>query len=149
MIGRRSRWSRKLDKVYSLEHPLLDQYTPDGYTPAFEQLVRAAQPQFVLLPHTYQVRDFAPKLATRFDRVLVSDVVDLRAEGGSVTLVRQLFQGKLNADVQFKRCCAVLRFDSGGSVSRRQVAAGSPPVEKFAAEHRGIANSDEARSSIP
>jgi len=82
-------------KVYRVEHPLLADYTADGYTAAFEQIVRHVAPTVVLFPHTYQVRDFAPKLATRFGRVLISDVVKI--EPGK--FVRQLFQGKLNADV--------------------------------------------------
>lgn len=87
-------------QVFSIQHPLLAQYTADGYTAALEQLIRAEQPRYVLLPHTYTVRDFAPKLATRFERVLVSDVISMRAEAGNLLLVRQLFQGKLNADVR-------------------------------------------------
>lgn len=86
-------------KVYSVEHPLLAEYTPDGYTAALQQLIQSKQPKYVLFPHTYQVRDFAPKLATRFERSLVSDVIDIKAEGSSIEFVRQLFQGKLSADV--------------------------------------------------
>jgi len=81
-------------KVYRVEHALLADYTADGFTAAFEQLIREVKPSLVLFPHTYQVRDFAPKLATRFGRVLISDVVKI--EPGR--FVRQLFQGKLNAD---------------------------------------------------
>jgi len=88
-----------VEKVFALEHPLLENYTPDGYASALEQLVKAQTPAAVIFPHTYQVRDFAPKLAARFGKVLTSDVVDLKTEGTSVTFVRQLFQGKLNADV--------------------------------------------------
>jgi electron transfer flavoprotein alpha subunit len=87
-------------KLYSVDDPLLGDYTPDGYTTALEQLIRAKNPQYVLFPHTYQVRDFAPKLATRFGRPLISDVVDIKIDGSSVEFVRQLFQGKLNADVE-------------------------------------------------
>lgn len=89
------------EKVYALQSPMLRDYTADGYTAAFEQLIRSAQPALVVLPHTYQVRDFGPKLATRFSQVLVSDVIELRAEGGASIATRQLFQGKLNADVRF------------------------------------------------
>ena len=60
--------SKKLDKVYAVEHHLLGAYTADGYTAALEQLIRKASASVVLFPHTYQVRDFAPKLATRFNR---------------------------------------------------------------------------------
>jgi electron transfer flavoprotein alpha subunit len=82
-----------------MEHPLLDDYTPDAYTLALEQLIKALQPLAVVFPHTYQVRDYAPKLATRFGRPLISDVIDIRNENHDVIFVRQLFQGKLNANV--------------------------------------------------
>src|ERR1019366_4881911 len=92
--------ARKLAKVWAVEHDLLDSYTADGFTAALEQLIRKTQPSVVLFPHTYQVRDFAPKLATRFSQVLVSDVIAARVDAGTVTLVRQFFQGKLNGDVR-------------------------------------------------
>ena len=90
-----------VERVLAADHALLAAYTPDGYAAALEQIVRTSAPKCVLLPHTYTVRDFAPKLATRFDRTLVSDVIELRANGDTFTAVRQLFQGKLNADVDF------------------------------------------------
>jgi electron transfer flavoprotein alpha subunit len=92
---------QQLDRVYALEHRLLDPYTPDAYVAALEGLLRQLQPSLVLFPHTYRVRDFAPKLATRFQRVLLTDVIGHRLEDGELLLVRQLFQGKLNADVRF------------------------------------------------
>src|SRR5260221_5285990 len=91
---------KKLDKVYAVTHDLLAAYTADGYTAALEQLIKNTSPSMVLFPHTYQVRDFAPKLATRFAQVLISDAVGFRVESGNAVFVRQLFQGKLNADVQ-------------------------------------------------
>lgn len=119
------------EKVYAVEHALLKDYTPDGYTAALEQLIKAAAPRFVLLPHTYQVRDFAPKLATRFGQVLVSDVVELRAEGEDVTAVRQLFQGKLNADVQFRGPAPCFLSVQAGAFRAEELKAGSPAVENF------------------
>jgi electron transfer flavoprotein alpha subunit len=86
-------------QIHLLSHELLARYTPDGFTAALEQLIRAKNPEAVVFPHTYQVRDYAPKLATRFARPLVSDVVDIQASDGQVHFVRQLFQGKLNASV--------------------------------------------------
>jgi len=85
-------------KVHALQHPRLAHYTADGYTAALAALIESNTPSIVLFPHTYQVRDFAPKLATRFSQVLVSDVTSIRADAGALVLVRQLFQGKLNAD---------------------------------------------------
>jgi electron transfer flavoprotein alpha subunit len=87
-------------KVYAVKHALLDHYTADGYSAAFEALIRKVNPDLILLPHTYQTRDFAPKLATRFERVLISDVIAARVEDRGPVFVRQLFQGKLNGDVR-------------------------------------------------
>ena len=74
--------------------------TADVYTIALERLINKSQEALVLFPHTYRTRDFAPKLATRFGNVLVSDTIAARVEDGSVVLVRQLFQGKLNGEVR-------------------------------------------------
>src|SRR3990172_6684539 len=70
--------AKKLDEMWLVEHDLLDPYTPDGYAAACRQLVEQLQPALVLLPHTYQVRDFAPKLAAAFKRALVADCVAFR-----------------------------------------------------------------------
>lgn len=89
-------------KVIAVQHELLSRYTPDGYTAALEQLIQASKTEAVVFPHTYQVRDYAPKLATRFGQAFVSDTVDIKAAGGRVSFVRQLFQGKLSASVEAK-----------------------------------------------
>jgi electron transfer flavoprotein alpha subunit len=122
---------KKLDRVYTVEHELLATYTADGFTAALEQLIRKTGPSVVLFPHTYQVRDFAPKLATRFDKVLISDVIGLRVESGAPVFVRQLFQGKLNADV--KPGGAEPHFVSiqAGAFRADQVESGSAPIEEF------------------
>ena len=93
--------AKRIETVYAFEHDLLKEYTPDAYTLALAQHIDHFKPSIVLFPHTYQVRDFLPKLATRLDRVAVTDVVSHRVENGELTLVRQLFQGKVNADVRF------------------------------------------------
>ena len=89
----------KLAGIVSAENPKLADYTPDAYADAFEQVVRARNPAFVIFPHTYLVRDFAPKLAARFGKGLVSDCIRMKAEGGNVVFTRRLFQGKMDADV--------------------------------------------------
>ncbi len=124
--------SKKLDKVYAVEHALLAQYTPDGFTAAIEGLIRQVNPSYVLFPHTYQVRDFAPKLATRFNQVLISDVVGFRVEGGSPVFVRQLFQGKLNADVKAGGSAPYFASIQAGAFRAEQVQEGSSAVESFA-----------------
>src|SRR5580693_5320333 len=91
----------KLDEVLLVEHDLLTAYTPDGYAAALRQTIAQAKPDLVLLPHTYQVRDFAPKLAASLGKGMIGDCVGYRHENGRLTFVRQMFQGKTAADVTF------------------------------------------------
>jgi electron transfer flavoprotein alpha subunit len=92
----------KLDEVLLVEHDLLASYTPDGYTVALKQVIAEAKPDLVLLPHTYQVRDFAPKLAASLGKGMIGDCVGYRNEGGKLVFVRQMFQGKTASDVVFE-----------------------------------------------
>jgi len=124
----------KLEKIYAVEHALLEPYTPDGCTKALEQLIRHAGPALVLLPHTYRVRDFAPKLATRFERVLVSDVVAHKIEEGRPVFVRQLFQGKLNADVRFTTPAPNFASIQAGAYRADAEGERGAPVETFRPE---------------
>ena len=123
---------RKLDKVYAVEHALLKDYTADGYTAALKQLIAHARPDLVLFPHTYQVRDFAPKLATALGRVLVSDVVGHHLDGGQLVLVRQLFQGKINVDIRLRGAAPWFASLQAGAWRADTIQAGSAPIENFA-----------------
>jgi electron transfer flavoprotein alpha subunit len=125
---------KDLERVYAMEHELLKDYTPDGYAAALGQLVAVAKPRVVLFPHTYQVRDFAPKLATALGRVLVSDVVAHRVEGGEPVLVRQLFQGKMNVDVRFVGEPPYFASVQAGAYRADKLAPGTATVEKFRPE---------------
>ena len=126
--------SKQLEKAYAVEHPLLENYTPDAYTAAIRQLVDRAKPELVLFPHSYQVRDFLPKLATALGRVAISDVVSHRVEGGKPVFVRQLFQGKVNADVRFASEAPNFASLQAGAYRADQLSEGSTHVEKFAPE---------------
>jgi electron transfer flavoprotein alpha subunit len=125
--------------VFAVEHPLLTEYTADGYVAALEQVVKRVGPAYVVFPHTYQVRDFAPALATRFGKVLISDVVAIKLRGdGGPAFVRQLFQGKLNGDYRqvgaglVQAPCFVSV--QAGSFRGDAVEAGSAAVEAIAIE---------------
>ncbi len=125
---------KQLEKVFAVDHALLGEYTSDGYVIALEQLVKQTAPAYVVFPHTYQVRDFAPALATRFRRVLISDVVAMHAQdSGTPVFVRQLLQGKLNAD--YKQSASAPTFVSiqAGTFRADSVVPGTAPIETVTA----------------
>jgi len=117
-------------RIHFVEHPLLKKYTADAFTLALEQLIRATQPAFVVLPHSYQVRDYAPRLAARFGQSLISDVVAIH--DGPI-FVRQLFQGKLNADYHALGSPAFVSIQAGAFRADAIGAAAIPPeISNFA-----------------
>jgi len=93
--------AKNVAEVLKVEHDLLDAYTADGYCAALKQVIESAKPGLVLFPHTYQVRDFAPKLAAMLGKGMIGDCIGYRNEGGKLVFVRQMFQGKTVADVTF------------------------------------------------
>ena len=87
-------------EVLTADDPALATYTPDAWTMALLGIVRSVAPRIVLLPHTYQARDFAPMLAARMRVPLITDVTGITGTGGEATYTRPMFQGKLAAEVK-------------------------------------------------
>jgi electron transfer flavoprotein alpha subunit len=85
-------------EVIALEHDALGAYTADGFVQALAALVAAESPSHVVFTHTYQTRDYVPKLAARLDRALAADCTGLKNETG-LLFVRPIFQGRVSADV--------------------------------------------------
>jgi electron transfer flavoprotein alpha subunit len=84
--------------VHAVDSALLEPYTPDAYTTALEKAIAELKPAYVVLPHTYRTRDFAPKLAARLDRALITDCIGI-TQGEKRTFLRPVYQGKLVAEV--------------------------------------------------
>jgi electron transfer flavoprotein alpha subunit len=122
---------KKIAKVYAVESPRLEPYTPDAFAAALKQFITARQPKLVLMPHTYQVRDFVPTLATAMGRTVISDCVGYRKQGDKLLFTRQMFQGKLAADVSFN-CDApwFVTFQNGAFRGDKvEAAASAAPLE--------------------
>jgi len=127
---------KKVAKVYAIESPKLEPYTPDAFSAALKQFIESKQPKLVLMPHTYQVRDFVPKLATAMGRTAISDCVGYKKDGDKLVFTRQMFQGKLAADVSFTSDAPWFVTFQNGAFRGDKVEAGSSaaPVETVDAQ---------------
>jgi electron transfer flavoprotein alpha subunit len=113
-------------EVIVVDDASLQDYTADGFVLALDALIGAEKPERVFLPHTYQTRDFAPALAARLNRPLVTDCVGVK-DGG---YVRPMFQGKLQADIAVDGP-HVATFQIGAYRADSMKVGGSPaPVRK-------------------
>lgn len=120
--------SKAAAKVARIEHPLLSPYTSDGYTIALHQFFQQETPEYVVFPHTYQVRDFAPALAARMNQVLISDVVGM---GEGPTFTRQLLQGRLVGTYRHQGEGPCFLSVQAGAFRADTVGAGTAEVSKF------------------
>ncbi len=120
-----------LEKVIVVKNEKLGTYTPDGYADAWEHVIKAQNPQYVVMSHTYQVRDFAPKVAARFGREVVGDVIRYKADGGKLVLTRRIFLGKLDADVTVGGDAPYFVTFQSGAFRGDAAAKGSASVESM------------------
>ncbi|MFZ0137955.1 MAG: electron transfer flavoprotein subunit alpha/FixB family protein [Candidatus Sulfotelmatobacter sp.] len=123
--------AKKIAKVYAVESPKLEPYTPDAFAAGLKQFLTTRQPKLVLMPHTYQVRDFVPKLATAMGRTVISDCIGFKHENGKLVFTRQMFQGKFTADVSFtSEAPWFVTFQNGAfRGDQAESAASASPVE--------------------
>ena len=134
-----------LAKVIVATNAKLADYTPDGYTDAMENVVRQLDPQLVVMPHTYLVRDYAPKLAARFHKSLISDCIRAQVSGDSITFTRRIFLGKLDADVVSDGAAPVFATFQSGAYRPDQAKKGSgAATEEMAVEVGEIRMTPEA-----
>ncbi len=148
-----------LEKVIVAKNEKLGTYTPDGYADAWEQVIKAQNPQYVVMSHTYQVRDFAPKVAARLGREVVGDCIRYRTTPSATTrsaeaastppqtggepnpsahsqtggerlvLTRRIFLGKLDADVTIGGEAPYFVTFQSGAFRGDAAAKGSAAVE--------------------
>ena len=117
-------------RSYLIDHALLHAYTADGYTAACAQLIEQVKPAYVVFPHTYQVRDFVSRLATRFGQVLISDVTGIEP-GNPPTFIRQLLQGKLNAAYHHNGSGPCFLSVQAGAFRADEPQAGETTIQPF------------------
>ena len=120
--------TKALGKVVRIEHPLLAAYTADGFTLALQQFFAVEKPEYAVFPHTYQVRDYAPKLATRFGQALIGDVTAI-ADGP--VFIRQLMQGRLNGSYRHTGNGPCFVSVQAGAFRADEAQAGAAPVSVF------------------
>jgi len=129
--------AKDVAEVLLVEDDLLTAYTPDGFCVALYQVIESAKPDLVLFPHTYQVRDFAPKLAALLGKGMIGDCIGYRSESGKLIFVRQMFQGKTAADVTFQGPGPwFASFQSGAFRADllKSHASGQAPINKLAVQ---------------
>ena len=127
-----------LSAVLIAEDSRLQEYDPDAYKVALQQIVETDEPGLVLMAHTYQNIDFAPKFSAAIGKALVTDTIGFRYEGGNLSFIRQMFRNKLDVEVQVNSEPPWLISMQSGAFSRDNLESGEAKVESREVDLSGV-----------
>ncbi|KIL53289.1 electron transfer flavoprotein subunit alpha [Jeotgalibacillus alimentarius] len=82
------------DRVITVEDAKLEQYSSDGFSQALLAVIEQENPEGIVMGHTSLGKDLSPKLASRLNSGLVSDVTAIEADGDSPKFIRPIYSGK-------------------------------------------------------
>jgi electron transfer flavoprotein alpha subunit len=87
---------KKIDRVIQAEHEQLGDYNPDIYVQVLKEIIAQQNPFLVLIGHTTQGMDFAPRLSAALRKALIAGSVDYEKQGSTLVLTRQIFNAKMS-----------------------------------------------------
>lgn len=125
--------------IIVVDNPELASYQPLHFLSAMEQVIENVSPDLIVFGHTYQARDWVPRLSTRLDISLISDCIGYKYEQ-NLKFVRGMYQGKVNADIVSNNLPCVVSFQSGAFRSDG-IVIGSVSVNNMTVDLSGVKNS--------
>ena len=120
-----------LEEVIRIKDELLSNYSSDGYTHAVKQIIDSESPTYVLFGHSYQVRDYVPKLSAKLMKPFLADNIALNVDGDTMTLTKQMFNAKLFSDVTARDQGPHLISFQSAAYNADTIASGSPSVRDY------------------
>ncbi len=121
-------------EVLSLENEHLNNYTADGYAAAVEQVIASENPTYVFFGHTYQIRDYVPRICAKLKRPFMNDVVSYSTKEGKPVFSKQAFNAKLMAELQSQGDGPVLVSFQSATFSTDNIQNGSANVRSVSVE---------------
>jgi len=120
----------QLGEVLKVNDALLESYSADGYSEAVKQIIDQENPTYVLFGHTYQVRDYVPRLSAKMNKPFLVDNIAIRVENGQPIFTKQMFNAKLSADVEANGSGPFLVSFQSAAFSMDAAATGSASIRE-------------------
>lgn len=88
-----------IGKVLKVTNDLVSNYSSDGYTEVVRQVIDRESPKYIFFGHTYQVRDYVPKLSAKLMKPFLADSISFEVNADSVVSTKQVYNAKLLSDI--------------------------------------------------
>jgi electron transfer flavoprotein alpha subunit len=121
------------DTVLVMEDPELANYNADPYLIALEEVIKDRNPILTIIGHTSMGMDLVPALATRLSLPLVTDCAKVNLAEGRLEVMRQIYGGKIEAQLTMKPSDRYLISLRTGSVDAQAEQGKSGNLEALSA----------------
>ena len=118
-----------LKEILTSNDPKLKTYNPQFYLEAMTQIIKQELPNSIVFGHTYETRDWVPRLSARLDIPFASDCINFKINN-QLTLIRSVYQGKLNVDISINHDQFIMSFQSG-SFKAESLKTGSTNIREI------------------
>ena len=108
-----------ITEVITINHDLVSSYNADGYSDVVSQVIKSESPKTIVAGHSYQTRDFMPRVSAKLDIPFIPDIISM--DDG---IVKQVLNAKLNALVTTSADQVILSFQSA-TFSEEAMVTGS------------------------
>ena len=128
-----------VSEVLLAEDEKLNTFNPLFYLKAMEDIAKAESPDIIVFGHSYEARDWAPRLSARLDIPLISDCIGFKMED-KLTFIRSIYQGKLNSDSVVNKGAFIVSFQSG-AFRVDGLQSGSAEIRNVTVDLSGVSDS--------
>jgi electron transfer flavoprotein alpha subunit len=115
-----------LSEVITVNHELVSSYNADAYAETVSQVIQNEKPNKIIVGHTYQTRDFMPRVSAKLDIPFISDIISLDGD----QYIKQVLNAKLNASSLSSSDCSILSFQSA-AFNEEALSLGSCSARSF------------------
>ena len=128
-----------VSEVILLDSPHLETYNPLNHIKAMVFIANEESADMLVFGHTYEARDWVPRLSARLDIPFISDCINFKIDE-KLNLVRSVYQGKLNSDIVVNGDKCIVSFQSG-AFRVDSLKSGSAPIRKQAIDLSDVSDS--------
>ena len=133
------------EKIYTLDDAAYNDYLVAPKAEALAKLVADKGPAAVLVGSSAEGKEIAARVALKTESGLITDAVDVKADGGTITTTQSVFAGNFTVDAVVTKGSPVIAVKPNSAAP--EAAAGAGAVEAVSVEISDLAKSAKVTSS--
>jgi electron transfer flavoprotein alpha subunit len=111
------------DSVIILDNSQLQSYNPLFFVETFNQINNQINPDIFIFAHSYETRDWVPRISARLDIPFISDCTNFSFNEKFI-FTRPIYQAKLNQNILLSSNQAIISYQAG-SFSKDNLISGN------------------------